>query len=207
MFVMVIGGNSGRNLKNNINIRKKFMSQKNIEIKARCKNIYEVINYLDSNEDFEKRGIDLQRDTYYNTINGTRLKMREGNIENALVSYKRDDEFGPKDSSIVLHHFDNDRKSEEIIYNLKEILNHSLGVLVVVNKKRHIYWNMTNHVKIHVDTIEGLGNFVEIEVMDLLDNRDKQEMIEICDFYINNFDLTDFIDKSYSDMIIEQKKM
>ena len=207
MFVMAIGGNSGRNLKNNINIRKKFMSQKNVEIKARCKNIYEVINYLDSSEDFEKKGIDLQRDTYYNTINGTRLKMREGNIENALVSYKRDDELGPKNSDIVLHHFDNDRKSEEIIYNLKEILNHSLGVLVVVNKKRHIYWNSTNAVKIHVDTIEGLGNFVEIEVMDLIHNRDQLEMIETCDFYINQFDLTDFIDKSYSDMILEQKKM
>lgn len=185
----------------------KNMSQKNIEIKARCNDISVVIDYLDKDPLFVKNGLDHQTDTYYNTINGTRLKMREGNVENALVSYKRDDEFGPKNSDIVLHHFSNE--SQRIIDNLKDILNHSLGTLVVVNKYRHIYWNDKDNVKIHVDEVENLGNFVEIEVMDFTGNsRDRLEMMEICEFYIDQFILHHgLISNSYSDLLMNKDKL
>lgn len=182
------------------------MSQKNIEIKARCNNISVVIDYLDKDPLFIKNGLDHQTDTYYNTINGTRLKMREGNVENALVSYKRDDEIGPKKSDIVLHHFDIECESQRTIDNLKDILNHSLGTLVVVNKYRHIYWNDKDNVKIHVDEVDDLGSFVEIEVMDFTGtSRDRLEMQELCEFYIDQFKLAyGLISNSYSDLLLNK---
>lgn len=184
------------------------MSQKNIEIKARCNDISVVIDYLDKNPLFVKQGLDHQTDTYYNTINGTRLKMREGNVENALVSYKRDNQLGPKNSDIVLHHFGIDYSSVKTIDNLKDILNHSLGTLVVVNKYRHIYWNDKDNVKIHVDEVDNLGNFVEIEVMDFTGNRDKLEMQELCEFYIDQFTLHHgLISNSYSDLLLDNDKL
>jgi len=35
------------------------------------------------------KGIDHQKDTYYNVDTGKKLKLREGNIENALIYYER----------------------------------------------------------------------------------------------------------------------
>jgi len=42
-----------------------------------------------------------------------------------------------------------------------EILTNSLDVLIVVKKKRETYF--INNLKFHLDTIDRLGSFVEIE--------------------------------------------
>lgn len=52
---------------------------KNIEIKARCKDLSFVRNKLIKLK-ADYKGIDHQIDTYYNSPKG-RLKMREGNMQ------------------------------------------------------------------------------------------------------------------------------
>lgn len=78
-----------------------IMSQKNIEIKAKCSNPQFVLDWLKSEPNVKFIGDDHQIDTYFSVKNG-RLKIREGNVENALVFYKRSDQSAPKLSSVLL---------------------------------------------------------------------------------------------------------
>lgn len=101
-------------------------------------------------------GLDHQVDTYFPVAHG-RLKLREGAIENALIHYHREDRAGPKHSQVSL--FANPPGS-----TLKAILRDALGVDVVVDKQREIYF--LDNVKVHLDEVAGLGTFVEIEAID-----------------------------------------
>src|SRR6266536_3596436 len=83
-----------------IKIQIEIMSFLNVEIKAKCSDAGFIRDYLLSNG-AEFKGIDEQTDTYFNVSNG-RLKLREGNIENNLIYYKRDDQPGPKNSHFHL---------------------------------------------------------------------------------------------------------
>ncbi len=76
----------------------------NIEIKAATADQDGIRKILRSlNADF--KGTDHQTDTYFK-VNHGRLKLREGNIENNLIWYERENIKGPKQANIIL-----DRKS------------------------------------------------------------------------------------------------
>ena len=170
----------------------------NIEIKAKSDNQDMIREILKSkNADF--RWTDHQIDTYFN-VNFGRLKLREGNIENHLIQYQREDKEGPKQSDVTL--FKSDPKS-----SLKEILKKALGILVVVDKKREIYF--LDNVKIHIDYVKGIGNFIEIEAIDKDKKRNLKELKEQCNYYVRLFEIEkkDMIDKSYSDIILEKKAL
>mgnify|MGYP003492524366 FL=1 len=76
------------------------MAHLNIEFKAVCSNISLAEEKL---KKLAPRfmGTDLQRDTYYKVPKG-RLKLREGNIENALIYYERENKAGSKQSDVIL---------------------------------------------------------------------------------------------------------
>jgi len=170
------------------------MPHLNIEIKASCKDQDKIRDILkERNADF--KGLDRQIDTYFK-VNSGRLKLREGNIENFLVFYNREDKSGPKESNVTL--FKYDPKS-----NLKEILLSSLGVLVVVDKQREIYF--IDNVKFHLDKVKDLGNFVEIEAIDKEGNIGREKLLKQCQEYMKIFDIkeSDLISKSYSDLLIK----
>jgi adenylate cyclase class 2 len=171
------------------------MSFLNVEIKAICKDPASIRNYLFSNN-AEFRGVDEQTDTYFNIADG-RLKIREGNIENNLIFYKRTDQAGPKNSHFHLVKV-NDAKE------LKEVLTESMGVKVVVKKKREIYY--INNIKFHIDEVPGLGSFVEIEAGNILADLSQEELKEQCEFYLREFGIKpeDLIDVSYSDMLLAE---
>lgn len=166
----------------------------NLEIKAFCDNRNEIREILKSkNADF--KGMDHQIDTYFNVHYG-RLKLREGNIENHLIHYQRDDQEGPKQSDVLL--FKTKPGSA-----LKEILGRSMGILVVVDKKREIYF--IDNVKFHLDQVEGLGNFAEIEAIDEDGNLGKEKLLEQCKYYLQLFDIDqeDLVPVSYSDLMLK----
>ena len=169
------------------------MSHINIEIKAKCSNPDAVREILKShNANFE--GADHQIDTYSKVKEG-RLKLREGNIENFLIFYSRADQAGPKQSDVILY-------KTEPNSPLKTTLTQALGVLVVVDKKREIYF--INNVKFHIDEIKNLGSFVEIEAIDQDGTRSKDELLAQCQKYMKllNIAETDLIENSYSDMLL-----
>lgn len=170
------------------------MPHLNIEIKARCDNHEKIRDILKSkNADF--KGTDHQIDTYFKVPNG-RLKLREGNIENHLIFYERENQAGPKQSKVTL--FENKPGS-----SLKEILSKALGILVAVDKKREIYF--IKNVKFHIDTVANLGTFMEIEAIDSDGTIGKEKLQKQCQYYLDLFGIKtdDLLSKSYGDMIFK----
>ncbi|MBP6687435.1 MAG: class IV adenylate cyclase [Lacibacter sp.] len=172
------------------------MSHQNIEIKARSANPSFIRNYLQQQQ-ARFIGVDDQTDTYFNTING-RLKMRQGPIENALIYYKRENKAGPKLSEVKLLSLD---KNADL---LKELLIKAHGIKVVVKKKREIYF--IDNVKFHIDEVEELGSFVEIEAIDADGKLGLEKITEQCNYYLKQFKIGehDLLTHSYSDLLINQ---
>ena len=170
------------------------MEIKNFEFKAKVENLelYEK-KLLTLNPEY--KGEDHQIDTYFNASTG-RLKLREGNIENALINYSREDLSSAKLSNIILY-----QHSPNLA--LKNILSLQLGVKVVVDKKRKIYF--INNVKFHFDKIENLGTFIEVEAIGTNNSYSIEELQAQCNKYLQFFELTEanIVAKSYSDLILE----
>ncbi|MEA2042718.1 MAG: class IV adenylate cyclase [Bacteroidota bacterium] len=169
----------------------------NIEIKAAANNHSEIRQIL-KQKNAEFIGTDPQKDTYFRVNNG-RLKLREGNIENSLIHYNRENKQGPKQSDVLL--YKSNPKS-----SLKEILVNSLGVWVVVDKLREIYF--IENVKFHIDRVEGLGNFAEIEAIDKDGSLGVKKLTKQCNYYLELFGIPDeqLMSESYSDMLLKISK-
>lgn len=167
----------------------------NVEIKAYCQNPDYVRQYL-KNYPGSFKGTDEQTDTYFNSPNG-RLKLREGNIENNLIYYERQNNPGLKQSHFQL-------VKVEDAKGLKQVLTGSMGIKVIVKKRREIYY--IDNVKFHIDEVPGLGSFMEIEAGNLIADLSKEELQRQCDFYIKEFGIRneDIINVSYSDMLLEK---
>src|SRR3989338_6066996 len=167
------------------------MKHLNIEIKARCEN-HEKIRAILTSHKANFRGTDHQIDTYFN-VNKGRLKLREGNIENFLIYYTRENKEGPKQSDVILY-------KTEPKSSLKNILLNSLGILAIVDKIREIYF--IDNVKFHIDTVKGLGTFIEIEAIDTNGTVTKEKLLEQCNNFLSLFDIPkdDLISVSYSDL-------
>ncbi|MGE5108757.1 MAG: class IV adenylate cyclase [Sphingobacteriales bacterium] len=166
----------------------------NIEIKAKCANPDAIRQYLLNNH-AEFKGTDHQRDTYFNVPNG-RLKLRQGNIENSLIHYERENQSGPKSSQVSLY-----KVADGDI--LRNTLEKALSIKVVVEKKREIYF--INNVKFHLDEVPNLGNFAEIEAIDTNGTIGKGKLQEQCEFYLKAFDIKEehLLTDSYSDMLMK----
>jgi len=134
------------------------MNNVNIEIKARIGDPSAIRGRLLSLGAVQK-GTDRQIDTYFVVPRG-RLKIREGTIENCIVWYERPDSAGPKRCDYIIEYY---RPGDTSLASIKQILAASLGVRVVVDKIRDIYF--IGSVKFHIDTVEGLGSFFEIEAI------------------------------------------
>ena len=167
----------------------------NLEFKAKTNNLNAAENILQQHHPVFI-GEDHQVDTYFNVSNG-RMKLREGNIENALIHYERENTAGSKSSQVILYQHQPDK-------NLKDILTQALGIKAVVDKKRKIYF--ISNVKFHFDTVQGLGTFIEVEAIDKDGIIGKEKLQEQCDFYAALLKISseDFMAVSYSDMIMQK---
>jgi adenylate cyclase class IV len=102
----------------------------------------------------EDQGVRVQRDTYFHAVKG-RLKLREEPSAMAeLISYARAD----RPDAAVSHYRIVPVVDPE---GLAEALGDALGVRAVVEKERRlIIWR---NVRIHLDRVADLGDFVEFE--------------------------------------------
>ncbi len=104
----------------------------------------------------EAAGVLAQRDTYFAAQRG-RLKLREENDASAqLIAYERPDGESARESSYLIVPIE--RPGE-----LKEALESTLGVAAVVAKERRLF--LWRGVRIHLDRVEGLGTYVELEAV------------------------------------------
>lgn len=104
----------------------------------------------------ENRGVLFQQDTYFNAPRG-RLKLREeANAAPQLVSYERSDLADQRESKYRL-------VTIEDADELKAALASTLGVRAVVVKQRQLF--IWEDVRIHLDDVESLGSFIELEAV------------------------------------------
>lgn len=169
------------------------MSIKIIEFKARIKDTAAAEKKLLELHPFFK-GEDHQTDTYFNVSNG-RLKLREGNIESALIWYERPNDASSKLSNVLLYKHQPD-------IALKEVLTKANGIKVIVDKKRKIYF--IGNVKFHFDEVAGLGKFIEVEAIDETGESGVEKIQQQCDHYARFFNIQpdEFMSSSYSDMLL-----
>ncbi|RLI08684.1 hypothetical protein DRO32_01900, partial [Candidatus Bathyarchaeota archaeon] len=129
------------------------MEKLNVEVKARVADPEEVRRRL-LELGAEEMGTFLQTDTYFLTSKG-RLKLREveGLEEAELIYYERRDEAGPRACrALVL----------KLPRRASGALREALPVRSVVKKSRTIF--RLGPTEIHLDEVEGLGSFLELEV-------------------------------------------
>ena len=166
----------------------------NFEFKARTNDLKKLENkLLTLNPRFI--GEDSQVDIYFNVTKG-RLKLREGNIENSLIFYERQNTASAKQSNVLLYPHMPEKALKDILVKLH-------GIKVIVEKKRRIYF--IDNVKFHFDTVIPLGTFIEVEAIDNNNSIGIEELKEQCDMYAKLFNIqtNDYISSSYSEMILE----
>lgn len=127
----------------------------NIEIKARACNFADLRRRAEALSDTPAQVIP-QEDTFFNSTRG-RLKLRQLAPDHGqLVYYERTDASGPKRSNYSIC----ETRDPE---TLKNILGLALGVRGVVRKTRTLY--LVGQTRVHLDEVEGLGEFMELEVV------------------------------------------
>ncbi|HKC84279.1 MAG TPA: class IV adenylate cyclase [bacterium] len=98
----------------------------------------------------------IQEDTFFSCSSG-RLKLRRFSAaDGELIFYERSDIPGPKASEYL-------RTPTQDPDGLRVILSRTLGVVGIVRKKRVLY--LHGQTRIHLDSVEGLGDFLELEVV------------------------------------------
>jgi homotetrameric cytidine deaminase len=141
-------------------------------------------------------GVLTQRDTYFGRARG-RLKLREqsgGREAGArLIAYVRPDDDAARTSAYRLAEVGDPAA-------VREALDDALGTLVVVDKRRHLL--LYENVRIHIDEVQGLGSFVELEGVAAADS-DLSAERELVARLRNELALGEPVAGSYSDLLLD----
>lgn len=129
--------------------------KRNVEIKARVEDLdrlERLVRELADDGPAELR----QEDTFFAPRTG-RLKLRRlSESYGELIFYTRPDNAMPSESSYAL-------APTSAPEDLLNVLTQSLGARGVVKKRRSLY--LIGQTRVHLDRVEGLGEFVELEVV------------------------------------------
>jgi predicted adenylyl cyclase CyaB len=132
-----------------------------------------------------------QIDTYYR-VNSGRLKLREINGNQfELIYYHRPNARGSRYSDYTIVSLEEPRAAKSLFQSL-------LGVSVVVRKKRALF--LYKNARIHIDSVERLGTFIEVEVVMKSGKRQARDLMQ---FLMKEFgvDQKMLLGGSYSDLI------
>jgi adenylate cyclase, class 2 len=125
----------------------------NVEVKARDpspRTSLAICNDIGASD----RGTMWQRDTYFEAAHG-RLKLRQEDPGSAhLIHYERADEPHPRTSSYRIAPVQDPN-------SLRSVLEACLRSRVVVTKRRRLF--LWENVRIHLDQVDQLGAFIELE--------------------------------------------
>jgi homotetrameric cytidine deaminase len=135
--------------------------QRNVELKARDQDPERTLRAALAHG-AQDQGVLRQRDTYFAAREG-RLKLREehteggdGAVHAQLIAYARADAATARQSAYHLVGVPDPAA-------LTGALDASLGTVVTVNKARRLL--LHDGVRIHLDTVEDLGTWVELEAV------------------------------------------
>lgn len=164
--------------------------RQNLELKAPCPDISRAADAL-RRLGAQDGGILIQTDTYFQAPRG-RLKLREiAGAAALLIAYDR-----PEDRAQRLSQFRITEVADPA--GMIAVLNDALGLRGVVKKHRHLY--LWQDCRIHLDEVEGLGSFLEFEVLSEGNSCNDWDRMEAL---MTAFGLrdSDAIQASYSDLL------
>lgn len=135
----------------------------------------------------------LQTDTFFRCLTG-RLKLRE--FEGApaeLIYYQRPDASGPSESVYFVTPISDPVTTRQIL----EVSNGGLGV---VKKRRLLY--LIGPTRVHLDQVEGLGHFMELEVV-LQADQSTAEGIAVAEALMTRLEIDSgqLVDTAYFDLL------
>jgi predicted adenylyl cyclase CyaB len=165
---------------------------RNIEIKARVADL-EQVRRLALELGARDHGEERATDVYFRVPRG-RLKLRVSNgvPSGTLIAYQRPDQSESRVSDYRLI-------SVPDAQSLHEALAETLGVLTTVRKTRRLL--LYGATRIHLDEVEDLGTFVELETV-----LEHQSLVEAEDEHRFlrerlGLDTTEIVPVSYSDLL------
>jgi predicted adenylyl cyclase CyaB len=168
----------------------------NVEIKARLRNPARLKSLAEALA-LTPSQIILQEDIFFEVPRG-RLKLRIFAPNSAeLIYYEREDGPGPKESRYSLS-----QTSEPEA--LKTVLQKSLGVRGIVRKQRTLY--LVGQTRIHLDEVEGLGSFVELEVV-LQAHQSHADGVQIARGLMVKLEIqdSDLVEQAYIDLLLTNR--
>jgi predicted adenylyl cyclase CyaB len=165
---------------------------RNIEIKARIENADAWSAKLAALADAGHTDI-AQDDTFFR-CDTARLKLRafsDGTGE--LIYYRRADEYGPKESFYL-------RSPTPSPDSLRECLTLAYGQVGRVRKHRKLF--LLGRTRVHLDEVEGLGHFLELEVV-LADGESSEAGVREARGFMESLDIKphQLIDAAYVDLL------
>ncbi|GAB6022551.1 hypothetical protein CHUAL_006657 [Chamberlinius hualienensis] len=171
---------------------------RNIEIKAKVSDPVQLRS-LTENLSNSPGTLIQQEDIFYVVPNG-RLKMRKADGEYKpvrLYFYKRENLPGPKQSD---YSFVDVPEHDQ----MNEILSGALGVLGVVKKTRLLH--LVGQTRVHIDEVENLGHFMELEVV-MNEDQTFEEGKQIAEDLMKKLNIKedDLIECAYIDLLIKNK--
>jgi predicted adenylyl cyclase CyaB len=169
----------------------------NIEIKAKVRDLEPIRDRVAAIADGPVEILD-QEDTFF-ACPGGRLKLRVfDDRRGELIHYHRGDTAAPKPS----HYLIAPTSDPEA---LAAILGSVLGVSGIVRKRRWLY--RVGQTRVHLDRVEDLGAFVELEVV-LRPDQDEGEGIRIAFDLMSRLGIREdqLIDKAYIDLLADMPR-
>ena len=128
---------------------------RNVEIKARIQNVDSFLPTAAAVADHGPTEI-FQEDTFFSCPRG-RLKLRAfSDSQGELIFYQRADIAGPKESFYAVSPTSSPN-------TLREALSLAYGQIGRVRKHRTLF--LAGRTRIHLDRVEELGHFLELEVV------------------------------------------
>ena len=169
---------------------------RNIEIKARVENVAQLTPKVAALATEGPLEI-AQDDTFFNCVTG-RLKLRAfSNDAGELIFYRRVNQSGPKESFYL-------RSPTSSPETLRESLSLAYGQIGRVRKYRTLF--LVGRTRVHLDRVEGLGHFLELEVMLVGDEPAEQGIREANELMDKlGVEPGQLIDGAYLDLLLEQK--
>ncbi|GAB4466399.1 MAG: class IV adenylate cyclase [Anaerolineales bacterium] len=170
----------------------------NIEIKAHVRNFAEIKARAEKLSDAPIEVI-LQEDIFFHVPHG-RLKLRLlAPNRGQLIYYTRPNQQGPKRSD---YHIAETTDPEA----LKRVLELAYGIRGVVKKTRCLY--LVGQTRVHLDDVEGLGQFMELEVV-LREGQEEAEGQAIAEELMTSLGVerSDLLEGAYMDLLEKPSKV
>jgi predicted adenylyl cyclase CyaB len=132
-----------------------FEMARNIEIKARIESVEALLPRIKAMAESGPTQI-VQDDTFFDCAAG-RLKLRAfSETAGELIFYQRPDRAGAKESLYVI-------APTTWPNPLRDVLSMAYGQSGRIRKHRTVF--LVGRTRIHLDRVEGLGDFIELEVV------------------------------------------